>query len=103
MPQTFRVPAILQILHWTLERRLYTNRKQEPLTASYLHRLQQTVEVPIGIKRSYDSNRRYCGGLSLELGVWESKRQLGKTSPDREGDLQVPIVKISYVNIMMNK
>lgn len=38
--KTLRVPAILRILHWTLERRLYTNRKQEPLTASYLHRLQ---------------------------------------------------------------
>ena len=40
---------------------------------------------PIGIRRSYNSNRRYCGDLDLELGVWESKCELGKTSPDREG------------------
>lgn len=32
-----------------------------------------------------ESNRRFFGGLHLELSFYESEHELGKTNPDREG------------------
>ena len=71
-----------------LDLRDKTIYKQETRTSDKIIPAEITIdcaEVPVGIRRRNESNRRYFGGLDLELGFYESKHELGKTNPAREG------------------